>query len=808
MIANQSALTEREQQLGQIVFACVQALEEGQVLDREALLARYPDWAAELSAFFAGREQIDRLAAPLRQLAEAARAVSPTPNAHNETPSASYSETVLGAGPLGDYRLLREIGRGGMGIVYEAEQISLGRRVALKVLPFAATMDHRHLQRFHNEARAAASLEHPHIVPVYGVGCERGVHFYAMKFIDGQSLANLFEHQRAIGVDFSFVRKKRAAGPTSDDKRSNNAVSRERQHSDAALHQGGEAPCSPESATAPVATARTERSRRDTPTFRQIAEWGVQAAEALEHAHSVGIVHRDVKPANLMVDARSLLWVTDFGLARTAGDAGLTMTGDVLGTLRYMSPEQALAKHGLVDHRTDIYSLGVTLYELLTGSPAVGGVDREHILNVIMLEEPPPPRARVAAIPIDLETIVLKAISKNPDDRYATAQEMANDLRRFLDDKPVQARRPGWIKRSAKWVRRHRTMMTFGVAASSVTAVMLIIGLLWHNAELQAAAGREAEQARQALMERNQAREQGQRAEAERRAAELNMDMALNGMCELLRRLYGRECADIPRVSEVQRVLTESTSRFYQSLSQDGNDDRVARYQTARAYLSLGNLHATTGDQTKALEATQKAVTLFKALTRDYPTDAFYWNQLGYCHGQLCGLHSQMSEPKRAAEQLRMATSAFEQASLLDPNDWRFPNNVASMLLASNEPAVRTQPKAVEMARKAVYLDPGIKDNWNTLGIALYYAGDWRGAIEALQQALRLRPTALAYRCETDDCMCRFFLAMSHWRLGNKPQAREMYGDAVEWLEKNRYDNLGLRRFQTEAAEVLGIKVK
>src|SRR5262249_48671663 len=145
------------------------------------------------------------------------------------------------------------------------------------------------------------------------------------------------------------------------------------------------------------------------------------AAEALEHAHSVGIVHRDIKPANLMIDGQGKLWVTDFGLARTASDAGLTMTGDVLGTLRYMSPEQALAKHGLVDHRTDIYSLGATLYELLTGKPAVKGKDREEILNAITLDDPQRLTALNAAIPRDLETIVHKAMSKNPLERYASA---------------------------------------------------------------------------------------------------------------------------------------------------------------------------------------------------------------------------------------------------------------------------------------------------------------------------------------------------------------------------------------------------
>src|SRR5262249_4031008 len=209
-------------------------------------------------------------------------------------------------GRVGGFGLIGEVGRGGMGVVYEAEQISLGRRVALKVLPFAATMDPRQLQRFHNEARAAASLHHEHIVPVHGVGCERGVHYYAMQFIDGRTLAQVIEAQRA--------------GDSSGAK------------------AGDE--------TALERKAQTQMPR-DVAYFRRVAEWGVQAAEALEHAHALGIVHRDVKPGNLMLDERGKLWVTDFGLARTAAEGNLTMTGDVLGTLRYVSPEQAQAKHGL-----------------------------------------------------------------------------------------------------------------------------------------------------------------------------------------------------------------------------------------------------------------------------------------------------------------------------------------------------------------------------------------------------------------------------------------------------------------------------
>ncbi len=193
---------------------------------------------------------------------------------------------------------------------------------------------------------------------------------------------------------------------------------------------------------------------------------GVQAAEALDYAHGMGVIHRDIKPANLLLDGEGQIYIADFGLAQLQGDSRLTRTGDLVGTLRYMSPEQTTARRGVVDHRADLYSLGATLYELLTLSPAFDAPDRPALLRQIADEEPPAPRQRNRAIPVDLETIVLKAMAKEPHRRYATAKELADDLGRFLEHRPITARRPTVAERASKWVRRHRAIVTTAAGAA------------------------------------------------------------------------------------------------------------------------------------------------------------------------------------------------------------------------------------------------------------------------------------------------------------------------------------------------------
>jgi serine/threonine protein kinase/tetratricopeptide (TPR) repeat protein len=431
-----------------------------------------------------------RFAAELRRLAPVLAALAPDdrllsthdgddsdsrgadPKASMESASDAPQHALSGL--LGDFRIVRQVGRGGMGVVYEAQQISLGRRVALKVLPFASMLDPRALQRFRNEATAVAQLDHPHIVEVHGVGQDRGVHFYAMRFVDGRSLAELIEGLR-----------RRAE---SDDAAPLNAIPDLPRLSTADLASQSTSSAADDAensghATIPFVPADTRRSRvartrrsrgmsRHRPAwYRSIAELGAAVAEALDHAHEQGIVHRDIKPGNLLLDGRGKVWVTDFGLARIEADTAMTATGDLLGTLRYMSPEQALAKRVVVDHRTDVYSLGVTLYELLTLRPAFEGDTRQEILRQIAFDEPVAPRRIDPGIPVELETVVLKAMAKVPADRYGTARDLAADLRRFADDRPILAARPSIAKRLGRWSQRHR-----GMTLTAALAMLLCVG--------------------------------------------------------------------------------------------------------------------------------------------------------------------------------------------------------------------------------------------------------------------------------------------------------------------------------------------
>ncbi len=424
-------------------------------------IAAHPGLADEIRELFPTLVMIEELA--------------PSDSGLSVPPSAASSEQLHLS--LGDYHLIREVGRGGMGVVYEAEQVSLGRRVALKVLPRHVFGDSTVRQRFHREARAAAQLHHTNIVPVFAVGEDQDACWYAMQLILGQGLDQIIEELRQQPPSGSEGRQspESLAPPTGLARVSLSQVTQ-------ALVSGRYACPGPDGATSPSAPAeastaqasfditdsthlasRTELSAVDSAGgqyYRSVARIGRQVAEALAHAHARGIIHRDVKPSNLLLDMAGIVWITDFGLAKT-GDNSLTTTGDIVGTLRYMAPERF---KGECDERTDVYGLGLTLYELLVLQPSFVECDRLQLIDQIKNQEPARPRALDRRIPRNLETIVLKAIHKEAKRRYPSAEALAEDLRRFLANEPIKARRTSELERFRMWGRRNPALAVLSAA--------------------------------------------------------------------------------------------------------------------------------------------------------------------------------------------------------------------------------------------------------------------------------------------------------------------------------------------------------
>lgn len=588
---------------------------------------------------------------------------------------------ISGLQQLGDFRIIREIGHGGMGVVYEAEQESLGRQVALKVLSPTTFDSPKSIRRFRREAETVARLHHTNIVPVFGVGDEKGLHYYVMQLIDGQPLNDVITglrdksktessesktqttaasgketSAREIGSSLDFqlpesevvaevqiessadlqqqvhsdesaptvMQSREELAKLSDqeltetidqvkaNRKANEAVS-ESDDSDSANR--------PPSEELLPATERLSAQLDTNVYWNSVAEIGIQVARALDYAHAHGVWHRDIKPSNLLIDQSGTVWLVDFGLARIAEDSELTQTGDLLGTLRYMSPEQVV---GEFDHRSDVYSLGLTLYELLTFRPAHDASIRSRIVEQISEASPKSPRAINPAIPQDLETIILKATAHDAKDRYQSAKEMAEDLQRFCGGFPIQARRFSPTEQLVRWGRRNPALAW----TTATTAILLVTVAALSTWGLVA-----ARNANQDLTE------QRGRTDIETKRAEDNLQMALQAFEEIVDGISQRGIpqsvqsdlnADIetedgtdaqpvanltPVVTEADAELLERLLQFYIDFAKRNEASPEVAAQTAKAQRRVGDIYQRLGRHEESIAAYENARSQYQVLS-------------------------------------------------------------------------------------------------------------------------------------------------------------------------------------------------
>ena len=546
---------------------------------------------------------------------------------------------------LGDFRILREVGRGGMGIVYEAVQSSLNRRVALKVLGPHVAGSATQLRRFRREAEAAARLHHTNIVPIYGIGEEAGLHFYAMQFIEGTSLGEVIHSVSRL------IRLSEEGGPaiaaktllaTNQDGSSASVVyppdvaawsllrgvgpgrrppSGLAARGDTPSHAIDAAECESasgcgvshgepvlQSHKAATAASGERDLEGDAPGigdryWRGIARIVAEIADALSYAHRHGVLHRDIKPSNLLLDREGVIWVADFGLAKQEDQEGITNDGDIVGTLRYMAPEQF---NGHTDVRSDIYSLGLTLFELLSLRPAYDEGRHGPLIKSKTREAPIPLRAFHPHIPADLETITLKTCALDPDHRYQSAEELAEDLIRFLEGRPIRARRVTAPERLWRWCRRNPAVACLGSATFLLLLTVAIVFAIGNYRTRRALT----------ILEREHAR------------AETNLGLAIRAFEQIIGNISSRGIAEPPAMNlgsveliAPETVLTAADAELLETLlafferfaNENGTDLKV---ESASARKHLGDIQQRLGRFVEAEATYREALDAYTALSK------------------------------------------------------------------------------------------------------------------------------------------------------------------------------------------------
>jgi len=636
----------------------------------EEYATKYPQWADDIRMLFP----------PVAMMEELKRKRS----------GAASSEPQLKRDieRIGDFKIVRELGRGGMGIVYEAQQLTLGRRVALKVLPRHSLLDSSRLQRFQREAQAAARLHHTNIVSVFGSGEADGLHYYAMELIDGKPLNEILERLRKNP-------SKNIQGDATRPPRGNPALMTSTVVIDpATLRYPSQGRPAPPLLPTPDADAKgppVPAADSGAPYWRWVAQVGVQIAEALFYAHRQGTLHRDIKPANILLDTNGSAWITDFGLAKIAAGEDLTETGDLIGTLQYMAPEMF---NGPAEARSDLYSLGLVLFEMLTLRLPFDPASAQRMIRERLEREPHPPRKFNPDIPRDLETVVLKAIAQDPAQRYAHAADLADDLRRFLDDRPVLARPVGVVERLVRWQRRNR--LVAGLSAAVFLSLLLALAAGWIG-YVQTTAALRSESARRAD------------ADNAERSAEANVQLCLQAFEQIFNQLEVQEHRPPgspdegapppprprddgpgdnpmawlqghlgpgmhpppPRDTKETLGVLQAVLSFYDKFSEKNETNTTLQAEAARAYGRIGELQQRMGETTKAEAAFQRAIKTAQRLHAAEPENRDYALLTARIEDQLAASYSKSNHPVDADKSFQEALSIEDLLARGDNPDER-----------------------------------------------------------------------------------------------------------------------------------------
>ncbi len=622
---------------------------------------------------------------------------------------------------LGEFRILREIGRGGMGIVYEAEQESLRRHVAVKVLPRHSLLDEKQLRRFQREAQAAARLHHTNIVPVFGVGQHDDYHYFVMQFIQGAGLDDVLAQLRRLtgthpddatedlqsetnsrevpATEAESVARALIDGKTADARAfvvsnchhdttsapapleidPNASTPGTLPTADTRAYSCGDPTAIEEPSQTPPDVPDRNASpptvlQQRVPYWRNVARIGIQAAHAIQYAHSQGTLHRDIKPANLILDGQGVVWIADFGLATAPEDEAVTRTGDIIGTLRYMAPERFRAQ---ADARSDIYSLGLTLYELLTLQPAFADTDSNRMIHKIAHEEPTRPRKLNAEIPRDLETIVLKAVAREPAHRYQSAAEMAADLECYLDDRTISARQVGPLERLWRWSRRNRALA--GLTATAALLLVLVAAVATAGYVQTKRANLQMQDALDGEMLANFQMQNALDGESKQRGkAEVTTDLALEAIDRVFeqfapRRIVGSseltiedsagdeiEVAVQPVLSQQSAALLEQMLQFYYRLAEQGGDDSRFGERVADANRRVAAIHQRLGHCEEAKTAYLRAIEQYTELNEQAHGETKYRTEIARIQNELGNVNRQRGAPEQADAAFAKALSLLE----------------------------------------------------------------------------------------------------------------------------------------------------